>query len=432
MKNIIKSVIVEFQQRNLPTIKRRNINVTFDTPMIVTLIGVRRSGKTYLLYDTIRKVVESGVPIENIIFINFEDERLNLQNTDLDLIVQAYLELYPGKNLSECYFFFDEIQNVEGWEKFVRRIFDSFSKHIFVTGSNSKVLSTEIADALRGRTITYTVYPLSFSEYLDFQEVEHNSVTTAQRANIISQALQFILNGGFPETIHFNDEIRIKALQGYFNTMIFRDIVERYKISDVRVLRFFIKKLFAGIGKPLSVNKIYNDLRSLGYKVSNNYLYDFEQYVYAVFLGISIQRFDYSEIKQEKSEKKCYAIDTGLLSAVEFSVSENRGKLLENAVLLELIKQGAEVFYFKEKYECDFIYRLGNTLTPMQVAWQLQQVSTQNRETRALLEACKKVKCKSGKIITFDQKGTMNIDSISIELIPFYEWAMHISSSLSQ
>lgn len=423
MKDIIKSVIVEFQQRDLPIIKRRNIAVAFNTPMIVTLIGVRRSGKTYLLYDTIQEVVKNGVPIENILFINFEDERLNLQSTDLDLILQAYLELYPDKNLNDCYFFFDEIQNVTGWERFVRRIFDSYSKHIFVTGSNSRVLSTEIADALRGRTITYTVYPLSFSEYLNFRDVEYNTVTTAQRANITHQALQFIQNGGFPETINLNDDVRIKALQGYFNTMIFRDIVERYKVSDVRVLKYFIKKLFAGIGKPLSINKIYNDLRSLGYKVSNNYLYEFEQHAYAVFLSLSIQRFHYSEIKQEKSEKKCFAIDTGLLSAVEFSMSENKGKLLENAVLLELIKKGADVFFFKDKYECDFVYRLGSTLTPMQVAWQLQDDSSYKRETRGLLEACKRLNCKNGKIITFDQKGTLDANSISIELIPFYEWA---------
>jgi len=426
LKDILKSVIVEFQQRELPIFKERSLKIALDIPMIVTLMGVRRSGKTYLLYDTILRLVKNGVSMENILFLNFEDERLSMQIGDLDLILQSFTELYPAKKLNECYFFFDEIQNVTGWEKFVRRVFDNYSKHLYITGSNAKLLSTEIADSLRGRTITYTVYPLSFKEYLVFNDVDRNIVNSIKRAKVIHSALQFVMQGGFPEAINLEKEIQLKVLQGYFNTMIFRDIVERYKINDVQVLKFFIKKLFSNIGKPLSINKTYNDLRSLGYKISNNYLYEFEQHVYAVFLGISIPKFDYSEIKQTKSDKKLYAIDTGLLSSVEFSMSNNRGKLLENAVLLELVKAGKEVFYHKGKYECDFVVRQGNELNPIQVAWDLETESTKSREMRALIEACKHLHSATGQIITFDQKKQLVIDEISIEIIPFYEWAIQI------
>ena len=306
MKDVIKSIIVEFQQRELPAIMKRKLVINTDLQIIVSLIGARRSGKTYLLYQSMNELVAKGVSRENIIFLNFEDERLILQSNQLDLILQGFSELYPDKKLSDCYFFFDEIQNINGWEKFVRRIFDNYSKHIFITGSNAKLLSTEIADSLRGRTLTYTVYPLSFVEYLEFKGVEFDTINPRKKAKVINNALQFIKQGGFPEVINFENDVRIKILQSYFNTMIFRDIVERYKINDVLVLKFFIKKLFANIGKPHSVNKIYNDLRSIGYKVSNNYLYDFEQYTYSVFLGISIPKFDYSEIKQAKSDKKLY------------------------------------------------------------------------------------------------------------------------------
>lgn len=401
--------------------------------MIITLIGVRRSGKTYLLYDSINRLVKSGVPKENILFLNFEDERLTMSSSDLDLILQSFNELYPEKKLSDCYFFFDEIQNVIGWEKFVRRVFDNYSKHLFVTGSNAKLLSTEIADSLRGRTITYTVYPLKFSEYLQFNNIEPDIIHPIKRANVIQSASQFIMQGGFPETINLNKEIQLKILQRYFNTMIFRDIVERYKINDVQILKFFIKKLFSNIGKPLSINKAYNDIRSLGYKISNNYLYEFEQYIYAVFLAISIPKFDYSEIKQSKSDKKLYAIDTGLLSAIEFSLSQNRGKLLENAVLMELIKNETEVFYFKDKYECDFMVRQKDAVLPVQVTWQLEDESTKNRELRGLTEACKHINSSNGLIITADQKNKLIIDGISIDIIPFYEWAllMDFTKSLS-
>jgi len=422
LKDVLQSIIIEFQQRELPALKRRDLDIAIDVPMVVTLIGARRSGKTYMLYDTILKIRAGGVSMENILFLNFEDERLTMKTSDLDLILQSFTELYPDKSLSECYFFFDEIQNVPGWEKFVRRIFDNYSKHIFITGSNARLLSAEIADALRGRTITYTVYPLNFKEYLEFNDMEYDIVHPIKRAKIVHLSRQFIMHGGFPETIHFTHELRVKVLQSYFNTMIFRDIVERYKIRDVQVLKFFIKKLFANIGKPLSVNRIYNDLRSLGYKVSNNYLYEFEQYIYNVFLGISVPRFDFSEIKQAKSDKKLYAIDTGLLSAVEFSMSENRGKLLENAVLLELIKTGHEVYYYKDKYECDFILREGSALVPLQVSWQVEEETVQNREIRVLLEVCRKLKVPYGRLISFEQKKEMVIDEFTIKMVPFFEW----------
>ena len=429
MKDVIKSIIIEFQQRELPTLMKRRLVINTDLQLIVSIIGARRSGKTYLLYQSMNYLVAQGVARENIIFLNLEDERLILQTNQLDLILQGFSELYPDKKLSDCYFFFDEIQNINGWEKFIRRIFDNYSKHVFITGSNAKLLSTEIADSLRGRTFTYTVYPVSFVEYLEFKEVEFDIINPRKKAKVINNALQFIKQGGFPEVINFENDVRIKILQSYFNTMIFRDIVERYKINDVLVLKFFIKKLFANIGKPHSVNKIYNDLRSMGYKVSNNYLYDFEQYTYSVFLGISIPKFDYSEIKQAKSDKKLYAIDTGLLSAMEFSMSENKGKLLENAVLLELVKAGLDVYYFKDKYECDFIVKKDMLLQPIQVCWQIDNETTQLREFRALVEVCKKIKVNKALLISFDQKRIVTFDEIQIRIIPFYEWVREITIS---
>ena len=247
-----------------------------------------------------------------------------------------------------------------------------------------------------------------------------------KKAKVINQALQFIYQGGFPELINFDKKEQIKVLQGYFNTMIFRDIVERYKISDAHLLKFFIKKLFANIGKPLSINKIYNDIRSMGYKVSNNYLYEFEQYCYSVFLSVAVPKFDFSEIKQAKSDRKLYAIDTGLLASVEFSMSENREKMLENAVLTELTKAGYETYYYKGKYECDFITQQGKELQAIQVSWEIDNQNTKNREIRALLEVCRILKLQKAQLITFDQKQLLTVDEIEIQLLPFYEWAASV------
>jgi len=429
MKELLKTIIIESQEQKWPDVKPRKLIIPENIPLIVSLIGPRRSGKTYLLYAVIKQLIEKGIPKRNILYINFEDERLNLQTADLDLILQSYYELYPDLKPEDCFFFFDEIQNITGWEKFIRRIFDTISKKIFITGSNAKLLSTEIATSLRGRTITYTVYPLNLEEYLQFKNVDYDFHQSQKKAGLISQTSEFLKNGGFPDIINFENDIRLKTLQSYFNTMIYRDIIERYKVMDAVLLKFFIKKIYASIGKPLSINKIYHDLRSMNYKVSNNYLYDFVDYCNTVFLGISVPKFHFSEIKQEKADKKVYSIDTGLLSAIEFSMSENNGKLLENMVLLEFIKSGYDVFYFKEKYECDFIVKKENNFLPVQVSYFLENGKTKERKIRGLVEACNKINVKRGVIITFDQKEVFEYQDIKIEVIPVYQYFLNIKQT---
>ena len=425
MKQQLKTIIAEAQSKDWKHIKPRAINIPYNTGLIISLIGARRSGKTSILFSIIQQLRKEGVPNKNILYINFEDERLNLQTEQLDLILQTYYELYPGIDVENTYFMFDEIQNIDAWEKFVRRIYDNISKHIFITGSNAKLLSTEIATSLRGRTISYTIYPLSLAEYFSFNQISPNFYLSQKKAEVLNYIHRFLLNGGFPETINLPDDVRNKLLQSYFNTMIYRDIVERYRISDVRILKFYLKKVFSGITKPLSINKIYNDLKSLGYKISNNYLYNFMEYSQTIFLSIPVPKFSFSEIKQEKSDKKIYAIDTGLLNAIEFKFSENLGKLLENMVVLEFFKQEKEVFYFKSKYECDFIIKEQETYKAIQVAYEISDIETEKRENRGLAEACSALQLSEGTIITFDQKKEYYYKGIKINQIPVYEYFLN-------
>lgn len=422
MKHIIKEIILENQNSALPEQVKRNVNIGLDLNMIVSLVGARRSGKTYILYDLISQLKHKGIAKEKLLFINFEDERLNLRTKDLDLIIQAYTELFPGIELNTAYFFFDEIQNTDGWEKFVRRLFDTKSRHIFITGSNSKLLSTEIATALRGRTITYEIYPLSFSEYLSFNNVQKALYPQKNKSAIIHYFEKFLTNGGFPEIVFLDNRTRIKALQQYYNVMIFRDIVERYQISNIDALRFLIKKMFSGVTKPFSINKTYHDLKSLGYKISNKYLYAYFAYCNDIFLSQSINKFDFSGIKQAKSEKKTYIIDTGLLSAIEFSISKNAGKLLENLVFLEFLKSGKEIYYFKHNYECDFIIHNNGDYLPVQVSYDISNTKTKERELNGLLEACHYLKSEKGLIITFDQEENMVFENKKIEVRPAYQY----------
>lgn len=424
MKDILKRIIVDFHTAKLKAIEHRKISLPTNTQSIISVVGARRSGKTYLLYDTIQTLILAGVSKENILFINFEDERLQLTQSNLDLILQAYMELFPKKNLGECYFFFDEIQNVSGWEKFIRRVFDTVSKHIFVTGSNSMLLSTEIATELRGRTLTFTVYPLSFSEFLQFTKTEPAVYGTAQSIAVKQKFDVFLKYGGFPELLYLPNEFKIMRLQDYYNSVIYKDLAERYRISDVQMLKFFLRKVLQGVGKPLSINKIYNDLKSMGYKTGNNVLYEYFEYIEAVFAVKVIPKFDFSEIKQLKSDKKAYAIDNGILSAIDYSFSENKGRLLENLIAMEFTKKNVPLMYFKDKIECDFVITNDSGYLPIQVCYAIDSEETYKREIKGLLAACKHLKVAKGMILTYETEREAVEDGINIEMLPAYKYLL--------
>jgi predicted AAA+ superfamily ATPase len=268
-KEILKQIIRDFHLSPEFALKPREFKVPFDTQKIITLIGVRRSGKTSILYEAINRLSQE-IDKTKIVFVNFEDERLELGADGLDLILQAYRELYPAHNLNECYFFFDEIQNVNGWEKFIRRIYDTLSQNIFITGSNSKLLSSDIATSLRGRTLSFEILPLSFREYLWFNDIKIDLYSTTSLSYIQNAQERFLRVGAFPEIVFLDDRYRNKILQEYFNVMIYKDLIERYAIKNTAALKFFIKRILASSTKAISINKLYNELKSNGIKICKN------------------------------------------------------------------------------------------------------------------------------------------------------------------
>ncbi len=338
-----------------PVFRRRELELPLNLEKIITIIGPRRAGKTYYLYQIMGELEKRGIARHQMLYLNFEDERLVLDG-DNDLIFDAYRELYPDQNLAQVYLFFDEIQELSGWEKFVRRVSDSISKNVFLTGSNAKLLSREIASSLRGRSLAFEILPLSFTEYLAFRDIPAGDPVSSQNRALIGNVFeQYCLWGGFPEVIGIDERFKAQVLQEYFNVMLYRDLVERYEIKDVAILKYHLKRLIGSFTKEFSVNKLYNDLKSRGFSIGKDTLYRMMEEIFAIYMLASIERYDPAVIRREMSNRKVYLYDNGFAAAMHYSFSEDRGKRLENVVFRHLRARTEDIFFARNGWECDFV-----------------------------------------------------------------------------
>ena len=374
------------------------------------------------MFQHILELKEKGIPAEKILYINFEDERLNFELKTLDLILQSYRELYPELSLDKCYFFFDEIQNIKGWERFIRRIYDSVSKNIFITGSNSQLLGEEIATSLRGRTIRFEVFPLNFREFIRFKnfdfDPERDFFSYEKKARLMKIFNEYMIFGGFPEIVFLEESLKVKTLQEYFDIMLYRDIAERYHIKHILLLKYFLKRLAENMGRFFSVHKIYNELKSQGLKLGKDMLYKYLDYAEASYVVRLVKKHYRSVTKTELGEKKIYLIDTGLLNSIKFFEKKDYGILLENLIFREIYFIAKNVVTFKEKKECDFL--IDNKIA-IQVSFDITESTTLKREITGLKEACKYLNLKKGYIITHDNKGEVKENGINISIFPAYE-----------
>jgi hypothetical protein len=424
-KELLKQIIRDFHVSPLPALKRRTLQVPIDTGKIITLVGVRRSGKTSYLFNLIEDLLKQDVPKNRILYVNFEDERLDLKTEELDLLLQAYQELYPDMQLNECSFFFDEIQNIDSWDKFVRRVYDKGMKNIFITGSNARFLSSEISTSLRGRTISYEVFPLSFGEYLSFKDVVPDVNSSRSIAQINHHLAAYLKNGGFPEVIGYDDALRNRVLQEYFNVMIYRDLLERYAIKNLPALKFFLKRIMASATKQVSVNNIYNELKSSGFKIGKTQLYDNLDACVNIYMAQILRKHTHSLVDRELGEKKIYAIDNGLLNAIDYKFSNDTGKSLEQAVFLELRRREKDISFFKDKAECDFIVKQGADITEaIQVTVTLSDDKTRKREIRGLMDCCNEFGLQHGLIVTLDSSEEFELNGIKVNVMPLYRWLL--------
>ena len=422
LKSTFQSIIALHQQEIPLDLLERATQLPLDEGRIVTVTGIRRCGKSSLLGLTINRLLKNGVPRERILYVGFDDERfLSMSPDNFDELLQAYREMYPHIAIKDVYMFFDEIQLVKGWELFVLRVYKNYCKHIFITGSTAKMLSEEMASALRGWPDEYREYPLSFSEYLRFKNIEANRYTEEGKAVLASAFRTYCEEGGFPEVaLTTTKSDKIKILQSYFNTMLFRDMMEHYNIGTPSfVVRYFLKRVMNNLTKPTSVNNIYNDLKSQGLKVSKDSLYLWLDYACNIFMLRKVEKYDKSIVKQRSASAKYYVADIALHNAVLLPESEDSGKALENIVYLNLERSLGEedrVFYFNDSKECDFVVQRGERVAELiQVCWVLNEENIE-REIGGLLAASTFTGCTKCSIITFNQQQSLERNGLHIDV----------------
>lgn len=406
---IIKELQSEFYAKldSLKALVPRDAQLPVALGFIKVAIGMRRAGKTFLLYEHIQKLLQLNISRSAILYINFEDDRLfPLDYKKLAGLIEAFYSLYPENHERKCYLFLDEIQNVENWPAVIRRMHDTKNAEIFLTGSSAKLLSKEIATSLRGRSIAKEIWPYSFKEYNLAKKIEINwSIFGQKTLDLFTRAFRnYISEGGFPEVVSLEQSNRQQVLQEYVEIVTYRDIVERHKIRNTSVIKYMVLFLIHNVARPFSVNKFYNDLKTRGYAITKDVLYEYVEHIEDAFLVFFVPLHDPSIRKVQINPHKVYAIDPGLCRALTLDFESDLGRIFENVVYLDLRRAGAKVHYYltKERWEVDFLATGPRGEQKLfQVAWDVSDPETLEREQRALSAAMKELKVE-GELVTLE------------------------------
>ncbi len=379
--------------------------------LIVIVAGLRRVGKSTLMGEVRKEKLHESF------FVNFDDERLfDFTIEDFQMMQEILIELYGERNT----YFFDEIQNIPGWERFVRRLHDG-GKKIYVTGSNASMLSREMGTHLTGRHLSYSLYPYSFREFLDFKKYElplSDVLTTVEKSTIKKHFNEYIEAGGIPEFVKTRDELYIKTL---YENIIYRDIVARYNLKDEKALKTTAYFAASNIAKEIS----YNNIKKLTGLSSATTVKEYFEYLENSYLAFLVPKFSTSLKKQVYSNKKVYFVDTAIAKILGFRTSEDYGRILENVVFMELKRRNEEVYYHREKKECDFVIRDGyNIREAIQVTQSLENPDTKIREIEGLFEALKTYKLKEGLILTDDTEDEIEMNGKKITVKPIWKWML--------
>lgn len=422
-KDVFKQLILDSVEENYTHIFGRTTPLKIYENKANCIIGVRRCGKTSLMQNTIMQLRKKSKP-ENAIYINLEDDRLYpLQLIDLNDFIESYYELYPKNRNHKVYFFIDEIQLVEGWEKFVRRLLDTENCNLIISGSSAKLLSKEIHTSLRGRSISREVYPLSFLEYLQFTNVDSKTRST-KNISFIKHALQdYLFKGGFPELISFDESEARKFLKEYKDLIIFRDLIERYNIREVAPLRYLINYLIKNRSTLVSINRLHNDLKSQGVSLSKTTLYDYMAYLQDCYAIQSVPMYSQSIKEQNRNPQKIYSIDNGF--GLTTNITKEYGKNFENAVFLHLkLTHHCDVFYYKGNQEVDFY--LPDKKLLVNVSYDISDAKTLDREIKGLQEAMTELKLTNAYLITDNVKEIIILKKLTIHIVPLWEWLLDV------
>jgi len=414
-REVVKNIIREKQQEiaEIQFVKR---NIFIENSANYVFVGLRRAGKSYLMYQRIHELLEQGTnTMQEILFINFEDERIReIKAAELGLILDAYKEMYNSKPI----IFLDEIQNVEGWETFARRLADS-NYRIFISGSNAKMLSREIYTTLGGRFIAKEIFPFSFDEYLKYNKLELD--TNWQYGNEKTQTVNYFEKyfrfGGFAESFALHD--KRDWLNSLYHKILLGDIIARNEIRNENTMRILVKKIAESVMHPVSLQKLKNIIETTGTTVSKNTLIDYLAYLNDAYLIFEMSNFSDKFVERE-TVKKRYFFDNGLLNLF---LSDPNSRLMENIVALTLKKKYKEdVFYYNKNVEVDFY--IPKEKSGIQVSFSISEFETREREVNALLKLHNAFKLDKLQIITYNEEKNIEIENVIIDVVPVWKWLL--------
>lgn len=424
----------DFQERPLPPAVARELAVP-ETGRIVSVIGPRRCGKTYYFFQMMRTLLERGVPKEQLLYLNFEDTRLgDARYAEIEELLRLHHEIHPGTNGRGLYIFLDEPQTVAGWERAVRSMHDAGAGRLFVTGSSARLLGREISTSLRGRTLTFLLLPFAFREFLAARRwypASFPHLSSSEEARMKSLLREYLTVGGFPEVVSEPDApARQRIMKEYFDLVMYRDIVERYGIKNLAVVRFLLRHLFSAYSKELSVHKLFNSLKSQGMKVSKKTLYNYLCYIEDALAVFLVRGWAPSARARETTMPKAYLADTGF-AGLSDGFPGNAGRVMENMAFLELKRrQNAdpllEVYCWRGSNgrEVDFVLRRGARVAGLvQCCYSLDDPDTKEREVRSLLAAGRELGCRDLTVLTWDHEAVERYGGKRVSFVPLWKWA---------
>lgn len=416
MKDLLKQIILEQQEilhaQNKRYVQRYIADEWLKTSEILIISGIRRCGKSVLMQQIRDRLVEKDF------FFNFDDERLaNFKLDDFQKLQECFVELFGEQHT----YYFDEIQNIEGWERFVRRLYNAGNK-IVITGSNARMLSRELGTHLTGRYIQVEIYPFSFQEYLAMNEIPVNAktlYTTTGRATMVKSFVKYMECGGFPK---FLQDGSVSYLTSLYESIIYRDILTRNGLTNEKEMLELMFYLASNATKRVTYSSLGKVVGIQHPDTIKNYL----EYIQQTYLISQLFRYDPSVKKQMMSPKKIYFVDNAIIKRIGFNATENNGVFLENLVFIELKRRGWDVYYYADKKECDFIVRKGLHISDAyQVTLKMDSPQTREREIAGVREAIQAYSLSKGYILTFEGKETINFDDGTIvEVVPVWEWIL--------
>lgn len=379
----LKYVLRQFSERALPVCRPRELVLPMGTGKVIGLAGVRRSGKTFLCFDAIRRLSGQGVDRRRLVYLNFEDDRLQpLQAAELDLVLRCLRELFPETVGQRVYLFLDEVQNVPGWERWVRRLQDTEDVEVFVTGSSSRLLTRDLSTALRGRSVTLEVFPLNFREYLAFRGIPVVASSADSESAVRAALASYLEWGGFPEIVLAENALRPLILEEYASLMLYRDVVERYGVRNERLMRELLRHAFRNTASLLNVSKLHRDFTSQGFTVSKNTLFEYLGYLEDAFLLFLLPKQERSVRKQAHNPKKLHVIDPGLVAAFKTYPGRDLGHKLETVVFLHQRRLRKDLFYYANGSEVDLCDGEGELF--LNTCWSVGEPETLRREAQAM------------------------------------------------